>query len=259
MQLLAVAVLLAAVTVPPAAAPQPVRLFVFARPQETLSEPERKAREKETGAELKRAEEARKTLRKALEARHGKNGQGWPDEARRELERAQQAEYTALLAHHEVKVEAEVLRNLADTLGKTILDVDKKTSRLALAGSAEQSDVSVEVLTRRAKTSFPAAAWFLYVKVKPERLAGVAGRTASFGQVKDRSAWLGQIMGNQRLQGAVTTMHDYSESEPYWIVEVVQQGTSYGPVVQSTAEVLAAFASGLAEPASANAAADTKR
>src|SRR5262245_23988101 len=171
----------------PAAAQQPVRLYVFARAQEALPEPERKSREKETGAALKRAEDARKGAQKALEARYGKGGQGWPEEARRQLEAAQQDEYQALLAHHQAKTEPEVLRNLADTLGKTILDADKKTARLALAAAAGQADLSVEVLARRAKTSFPAAAWFVYVKVKPEQLANAGARAtgASFGPAKD--------------------------------------------------------------------------
>ena len=47
----------------------------------------------------------------------------------------------------------------------------------------------------------------------------------------------------------MTTLHVYTEAEPYWIVRVFQQGASYKFVAWSAAEILAAFCSDLVEPA----------
>jgi hypothetical protein len=51
----------------------------------------------------------------------------------------------------------------------------------------------------------------------------------------------------QRLSGGVTTLHPYAEAEPYWIIEVFQQGTSYFAPAQSAAEALTGFAVALAK------------
>jgi hypothetical protein len=251
MRRLTLATLLAVLTALPAAAQQPVHVYVSARTAEALAEPERKAREKETDAEHERAEEARKGLQKTLEAQHGKNGQAWPEEARGQLDAAWQRELQALVAHQEVKTEQKDLDNGALALTNALKAQAKKSPHLALAASADQADLAVEVLARRAKTSFPAAAWFFYLKVKPERLGDAKARFAgtSFGQIKTQQAYLGQIMGMQKLQGGLATVHPFSEAEPYWVIEVGQQGTSYWGAALAAADALVGFAAGLNEPA----------
>lgn len=100
---------------------------------------------------------------------------------------------------------------------------------------------------RRGKTSFPAAAFILYLKVTP-RGGGPADRFAgtSFGQIRTKDAFLGQIMGVQTLAGSVTTVHPFTEAEPFWIIEVFQQGMVYFGPAKSAAEALAGFAVALA-------------
>ena len=56
----------------------------------------------------------------------------------------------------------------------------------------------------------------------------------------------GQIMGMQKLAGLISTAHAYSAAEPYWIVEVYQQGINYLAPAQTAAEGIAAFAAGMA-------------
>ena len=47
------------------------------------------------------------------------------------------------------------------------------------------------------------------------------------------------------LHGEVTTVHTFSTAEPYWIIEVYQQGSSYRDPALSTAEVLVGLCAGL--------------
>lgn len=225
-----------------------VRVHVFGRAAEAVAKAEKKAREKEADAERKRAERARKDLEKALQAKHGKRIDQWPEEARRESEAAWRTELRAALAHSETKLEENDLVDSASDLAKALADEVKKSPRVALSDSADAADLTVEVVSRAARSSFPAAAWLLYLKVTPVRWPGAAAFAGTpFEQVKTRQEYLGQILANQNLRGAVATVHAYTEAEPYWIVQVVQQGTSWKHVAWTAAEVLAAFSSDLAE------------
>jgi hypothetical protein len=249
MRHLALAVLLGGFGVGSAGAEPPVRLFVFSHEGERLSEAARKDRIKETEAAHDRAEEARKSLQKALESRHGKGESGWPADVRPQLEAARRAEYESLIAHHQIKTDPSDLDKAAQSLAKTIADLARKQPQVALADSREQADLSVEVLARRAKTSFPGAAWFVYLTVKPERMEGTGARFTgtSFGQVR-RTEQFVPMLGFQSMAGSVVTLHPYSEPEPYWTIEVAHQGSGYFVAIQAAAEALMAFGSGLAGP-----------
>lgn len=224
-------------------------VFVFGRTAETLDEAAHKAREAQTGDEHKRAQEARKTLGKFLEAKHGKKSEDWPKEAREEFDRAWRAEMNVLLAHHEVKITQKKIDAFAKGLANVLKNVAKKTP-VAVVESADQADLTVEVLTHRMQTSFPVVANILYMKVTPVgwREAGTQFAGTSFGEIKSKKEYVGQILGFQNLRGAVTTFHPYSDAEPYWMVEVFQQGAT-GQFLQTAAEALSAFCSGLSEPA----------
>jgi hypothetical protein len=246
----AVLTVLAAGLAAPVAAPaaEPLRVHVRPGPKPTLADAERKALEKEASSASKRAEQERKTVEKTIAAAHGKRMAGWPAEARARYDAASQAELMAILEHHVVKTDADDLRKSANEVSAFLGGAAGKPPVLAVVDSPDGADLVVEVLARRAKTSFPAAAFMLFVKVAPagggsaERFAGT-----SFGQVRTKDAYLGQIMGVQKLAGFVSTAHAYSEAEPYWIVEVIQQGTGYYAPAQTAAEAIAAFAAGMTE------------
>jgi Skp family chaperone for outer membrane proteins len=224
---------------------KPVRLFVSSRAQEALPEAESKAREKELEAERKRAEQAAKALDKGLEAKHGKNAKDWPEEARRQSEDAWQKALQADLARATAKFD-EDLGNFAKSLTNFLKDEVKKSKGIALAESAEQAELAVEVLARAAKTSFPAAAWLLYLKVTPvgSAAAAVTG-DERFAPARAKKLGVG-ILADLHVQGGVATVHPYTEAEPYWILRIYQQGTSYADVVGSAARTLATLGSGLA-------------
>jgi len=230
-----------------AAEGKPVRLYVSTRAQEALPEADSKAREKEFDAGRKRAEQAAKALDKALEAKHGKNSKDWPEEARRQSEDAWQKALRADLARATAKFDKD-LGNIAKSLTNSLKDEVKKSKGVALSESADQAELAVELLARSARTSFPAAAWMLYLKVTPVGAAAAAATgDTQFAQVKAKRLGVG-LLAAQYVRGAVATVHPYTEAEPYWIIRVYQQGTSYGDVVRSAADVLAALGSGLAEP-----------
>lgn len=252
MRHLALAVLLFSFGARAAGAESPVRVYVFAHQGEQLSEPARKERIKETEAEHDRAEAARKSLQKSLASRHGKDTKAWPPEARQEVSTAYGKEYAALIANHQAKTEPEALAGFAGVLGKTVAELTKKQSQVAVVESREAADLTVELLARRAKTSFPAAAWFLYLTVKPERMDAARFTGTSFGQVRKSQTFI-PILGLQSMGGAITTFHDYSEAEPYWTIEVGHQGTGYYVAIEAAAEALVAFASGVGGSASADA------
>jgi hypothetical protein len=87
----------------------------------------------------------------------------------------------------------------------------------------------------------------LYLKVSPSRLPDPAAFAGlAFDQVKSREAYLGQILKTRDLQGAVATLHAYAQAEPFWIIEVFQQGSSYRHVAWTAAEILTAFGADLA-------------
>ena len=224
-----------------------VRVYVFARPQESLDETAKKAREKETDAERKRLGQARKDLDKSLEAKHGKRGKEWPEEARLQSDEAWRAELRAEMVYRQVgsKDLAGLTKSLANTLRHDI----KKTPQLTLADAADQADLIVEVLAHGAKSSFPAAAWMLYLEIKP--VGGTAdARFVGTGLEQAQTKKLGiGLASNADIVGFVSTMHPYTEAEPYWRVRVWQQGTGYGSVLSTASEVLVAFASDLAGPA----------
>ena len=119
---------------------------------------------------------------------------------------------------------------------------------MAVTDATAEADLTVEVLARASRSGFPAAVWLLYLKVQPVGPAG-AGAFAGkrFDQVKSREGHLGQILGTQELRGAVATIHTFTEAEPCWIIQVVQQGTAWKHVAWTAAEILAAFSSDLAE------------
>jgi hypothetical protein len=235
--------------VPPSAAAaegKPVRIYVSARAQEPIPEADKKMREKEADAERKRLEQAAKDVDKTLTAKHGKSFKDWPEEARQQSEGGWQKALAADLGKATVKFD-EDLGNFAKSLTNGLKDAAKKSPRIALAESADQADLAVELLARSAKTSFPAAAWILYLKMTPIGSASAAATgDAQFAQVKAQKLGVG-LLANADLQGAVSIVHPYSEAEPYWIIRVFQQGTSYASVVGTAAEVLAAFGSSLAD------------
>jgi hypothetical protein len=245
---------LAAVTVlaavPPAAKSAPLRVAIRAGSSAPLADGDRKAREQETELAMKRAEDERKTVHKAVESAHGKRTDRWPAEAKARFDTAWQAELMARLAHHAVKTDAKHLAASASQVATVFQGAVQKNTAVALSESAEGADLVVEVLARRAKSSFPAAAWMLYLKITPgpavpaDRLAGT-----SFGEVRGKDAYLGQILGMQKLAGFISTAHPFSAAEPYWIVEVYQQGTSYFAPAETAAEAIAAFATGMTEQA----------
>jgi hypothetical protein len=242
-------VVLAALGTPSARAAEgkPVRLYVSVRAQEALPEADSKAREKELDAERKRAEQASKAVDKAIEAKHGKNAKDWPEEARRQSEEAWHKALVADLARATAKFDKD-LGNIAKSLTHFLKDEVKKAKGVALAESADQAELAVEVLARSSKTSFPAAAWMLYLKVTPTGSAAAAATSdQKFAQSEGHRLGVG-ILADLVLQGTVATVHPYTEVEPYWILRVYQQGTSYTDVVRSAAGVLAALGSGLAEP-----------
>ena len=250
MQRMVVLAVFPAILVPPAATAadiKPVRIYVSARAQEPIPEADKKAREKEADAERKRLEQAAKDLDKTLTATHGKSFKDWPEEARRQSEEGWQKALAADLAKATVKFD-EDLGNFAKSVTNFLKDEVKKSPRIALAESADQAELAVEVLARSAKTSFPAAAWMLYLKLTPVgSAAATATGDAQFTQVKAKKLGVG-LLANENLRGAVSIVHPYSEAEPYWTIRVFQQGTSYASVVGTAAEVLAAFGSSLAEP-----------
>jgi hypothetical protein len=250
MQRIVVLTAVLAALVPPsarAAEGQPVRLYVFARAQQAAPETDSKAREKEADAERKQLEQAAKALDKALEAKHGKSSKDWPEEARRQSDEAWQKALRADLARATAKVD-EDLGKSAKSLVTYLKDEVKGSKGVALSESADQAELAVELLARSARTSFPAAAWMLYLKVTPVGSAAAAATgDQQFAQVKEKQLGVG-LLAEETVRGAVATVHPYTEAEPYWIIRVFQQGTSYADVVRSAAEVLAALGSGLAEP-----------
>ena len=242
-------VVLAALGAPSASAAdgKPVRLYVSARAQEAAPEADSKAREKELDAERKRDEQAAKAVDKALEAKHGKNAKDWPEEARRQSEEAWQKALRADLARATAKFDKD-LGNIAKSLTNYLKDEVKKSKAVALAESADQAELAVEVLARGSRTSFPAAAWLLYLKATPVGSAAAAATgDERFAPARAKRLGVG-ILADLDIQGAVATVHPYTEAEPYWILRVYQQGTSYADVVGSAAQTLAALGSGLAAP-----------
>ena len=240
---------LAALVAPSARATEgkPVRLYVSARAQEAVPETDSKAREKEADAERKRLEQAAKDLDKTLEAKHGKSSKDWPEEARRQSDEAWQKALRADLARATAKFD-EDLGKSAKSLTHYLKDEVKGSKGVALSESADQAELAVELLARSSRTSFPAAAWMLYLKVTPVGAAAAAATgDQQFAQSKAQRLGVGFLAGLD-VQGAMATVHPYTEAEPYWILRAYQQGTSYADVARSAAEVLAALGSGLAEP-----------
>lgn len=229
---------------------QTLRVHVSAQALPPLAEPERKTRLQQTEAERKRLTEARKAAEKTAQAAHGKKRQAWPEEVRNRVEEADRLEGMATLAHHELKTEQKDLDDLASFVREAFAEEIKEQPRLALADSPERCDLKVELLARRAHSSFPAAAWILYLKVSPVPAGDASAFSGtSFGQIRSQDAYLGQIMGMQRLEGAVGTLHLYGEKEPFWVIEVLQKGTSYGPAALGAAQAVATFAASLGQPA----------
>jgi hypothetical protein len=157
-----------------------------------------------------------------------------------EFAQVKQAELMALLAQHEVKVEQKGIDDSVQDVTKTLREELKKASSAALVDKAEDADLTVELLARRAKTSFPAAAFMLYLKVTP-----VGWRNSSrFVTLQGKYPLYG-LAGWRKLHGEVTTVHTFSAAQPYWIIEVYQQGSSYRDPALSTAEVLVGLCAGL--------------
>lgn len=215
-----------------------VRVYVFGRTQTPLDKASQQAREKQAEADFKRLEAARKDVGKALEAKYGKSDR--PSEALAEFAQVTQAELMALLAQHEVKVEQKDIDDSVQDVTKALREELKKASSAALVDKAEDADLTVELLARRAKTSFPEAAFVLYLKVTP-----VGWRNSSrFVTLQGKYPLYG-LAGWRKLHGEVTTLHTFSTAEPYWIIEVYQQGSSYRDPASSTAEVLVGLCAGL--------------
>jgi hypothetical protein len=227
-------------------ATNPIRILVRADSSAPVADTERKAREDETNLAVKRAEQERKAVEKALSAAHGKKTARWPADANSRFEAAWQAELMARMAHHAIKTEPKARGGVAANIAGYLNEQAKKSPGVTVTESTEEADLTVDVMALRAKTSFPAAAFIVYLKVTPgalvprERFAGT-----SFGQVRTKDAYLGQILGVQSLAGFISTAHAYSEAEPYWIIEVFQQGTSYLAPAQTAAEAIAGFATAL--------------
>jgi hypothetical protein len=243
------ALLAALIILPPPAAraadEKPIRIYVFARAQEAVSEADWKPREKEADVKRKAAEQAAKTVDKELQGRHGKNAKNWPEEALRQSDEAWQKAVMADVTRASAKFDDD-LGNFANSLAGWLRDDLKKETRVAVSDSADQADVSVEVLARAARTSFPAAAWLLYLKVTPIGPAATgAAAEGTFDPIQARKLGVG-LLANETVRGSVALAHPYSASEPYWIVRVFQQGTGYHEVVRTAAEALKGFAVGLA-------------
>ncbi len=228
---------------------KPVRVYVFPRAVQPVDPAERKTMEREASAAQKRAQQVRKDLEKTLEARHGKNVDRWPAEARSALADARTAAVEASVAHRMVTSDAKEIASSVEHLRKALTFHMKEEPAVVLAESAEEADLGVEVLARHASTRFPAAAWRLYLKVTPVGFAdhdGFAGK--GFTQAAATSHYLGQIMGTWRTANAVTSGHAFSRTRPYWTIEVYQQGVGWGDVASSAAQVLVAFAKDLKAP-----------
>jgi len=244
-----VAVVFTVLVSPLLAADRPaVRIHVFAHHQELADGPERKAREKEAEVRSEAARKARKEVTKALEAQYGKNSRSWPEEAERRATEAWRAEMEGILVHHEIKTSQKDVQGAANGLAARLGDRPKESPPVSVVESADQADFTVEVLALRAKTSFPAAAWFVYLKVAPLRLGGEGRLDATdFGQFRAKDGRVGVgLLAGATTRGAVTTFHPYTAAEPYWLVEVVQQGTTgHGLALDTAAEALAAVSNGL--------------
>ena len=227
-----------------------VRIFVFPRTQPELEKSEKKRLEKEAKSARKRAEKARKDVNKALEARYGKKEGEWPEEAIEEASAARRAEMMALVAHHEVQSKQKEMTDSANDLISALEDQMEDAPHLALADSREQADLLVEVLTRRKKASFPSAAQIIYVRVTPVGWEDPAQTLAEspFGQTTKHMAYLGQIMGFQHLKGKVWALHDYTDEEPYWILEAYQQGSAWRGPAYTLAQVLDIVCAALVQP-----------
>jgi hypothetical protein len=245
----AVLIALAGATSTRAADGKTVRVHVFASAREPLGEEAKSARGRETEAARKRAEQAAKDLDRSLQARHGKQSKDWPEEARRQSEEAGRAALMAELKHREVRSDQKDLTDSASDLTKALRDALKKSTKVALSDSPDEAELTVEVLARDSRTGYPAAAWLVYLKVKP---AGWARSSAfadkPFEQARPRQLYLGPILGSQKMRDSLSTLHPYSSREPYWIVRVSQQGSTFKHLARSVAEILAAFCADLAEP-----------
>ena len=227
----------------------PVRVYVSGRPVEAMDEAEKKTREKAAGEKKKAAAAARKEVEKRLKARHGKHEKDWPPEAQEEMKAAWRGQSAAEMALAMVKTEGKDVDNLAKLLVANFEYRNKKRPTVEVVSAADQADLAVEVVARRAWTSFPRAAWAVYLKVAPVGLPDpgtFAGKELS--EVKVRREDLGPILGRMDVAGYVSTVHLYAAAEPHWIVEVVQQGGSYGDATSAAADVLVAYAEGLATP-----------
>lgn len=224
-----------------------VGIHVIARSQQTLEKSEKKALEKQMKGERKLAEKARKDLKKTLEREHGKKHDKWPDEARNQYENALQAEEMALVAYHEVKVkQKEILDSHADIM-KQLRKRLEKEPRVFLVEAADQADVTVEVLARGVQTGWPALTNLLYLKVTPAEGLDVSRlEDAPFGHQKTSKGWVptGQFVD---FEDSVKTFHPYTEAEPYWVIQVANQGGLWGNAAISASKTLVAFCTGLLE------------
>jgi hypothetical protein len=236
------------VLLPPAARAadeKPLRIHVFARAQEKVPEADWKPREKEADSKRKAAEQAAKTVDKELQGRHGKNAKNWPEDAVRQSDEAWQKAVMADVTRASAKFD-EDLGGIAMSLANWLRDDLKKEPRVAVSDSADQADLTVEVLARAARTSFPAAAWLLYLKITPVGPAAAgAAADGTFDPVQARKLGIG-LMANETVRGAVAIAHPYSAAEPFWIVRVFQQGTGYHEVVGTASAALKGFAVNLA-------------
>jgi hypothetical protein len=103
------------------------------------------------------AKEARKAKEKELKAQLGKKRDAWPPEKDDELYALEEAEALARADHEYRKIDP---KNVSDSVKDIQKSIEGKGSagrkeRIMLAGSAQDADLVVEVLARRAEKTLP--------------------------------------------------------------------------------------------------------
>jgi len=221
-----------------------VGIYVYGRTVETLTKPEKQAREKALKDERSRAEKEVASLEKRFEKAHGKKSAEWPEDVKREYRDAQAASYLAVLEHHEVLAEQKELTDTAEDIRESIpkvIERAKKTA-VALVEGLDEASLRVEVLARRTKSGMPAVTYWLFLKLTPvawKDPGALVGTALEDANVEEGYVGLTALTG---VWSGVTTLHRYTDAAPYWIVMVGQQLNGWGAAAYYAAEVLTEFA-----------------
>jgi hypothetical protein len=132
----------------------PLRVFVTA-----AQVAERKqvddATKKDLKARREAAREARRALEKQLKEEHGKKRETWPREAEDRLAAAEEKEAVAAAAFEYLKVETKGLKDSVKDIEDEFRNGLVKEGVAALAASAAQADVVLQVEGRRGEKTLP--------------------------------------------------------------------------------------------------------